>query len=310
MRSLILFLGFASLGLGFVVLDRATQPKDRSNAASAEAFSLTEWLSSATGLIVNGIVLTPSAGTERDFRGLHSDQGRLRPVYGRVRRVCDGTPITPNCWEISYLEIDGKQIAHTVRSVAVQKHADDAGPAEVIETADSGPVVAPATAWQVVAMALPRQVAFKDNTTDTAIIEPAADASSTGAWDDLGAEKATGHVPVPAARPAGRSEERLTGKAATPRLRAPDPNGPSDDIPTAETSTQAKTPVATHHVDRPVINARTGPGTDNPAIGRLSADLRLSLMKTSQDWGQFLVLDGALKGQVVWVALDILRATP
>ena len=64
----------------------------------------------------------------------------------------------------------------------------------------------------------------------------------------------------------------------------------------------------THRVDRPVVNARTGPGTGNPAVGRLTAGLDLSLVQTRQDWGQFVVLDGKLTGQIVWVAMDILRA--
>lgn len=68
-------------------------------------------------------------------------------------------------------------------------------------------------------------------------------------------------------------------------------------------------PAPTHKVARPVINTRSGPGTDNPVLTRLNAGARLSLIETRDGWGNFVILDGKAGGQEVWAALSLLEET-
>lgn len=302
MRSLTLITVFTCLGVGLFALDRATQPSDRAATKSADAFKLTEWLSASADLTVEGLVLTPSVSKEHDFRALQPADGRLRPVYGRVRQVCDGTTDQSRCWEIAYLEIDGKQVDSGVRTAKGSVPIDLGGADEAIETADSAPTDAPVSAWQVVATAIPVHSANSERSGAASIEGQTADEHATSLPEDLGAENATGQVPVPAERPAKPSADRLTGKAETPRLRIPDLND------RAEKGSVSGEPLAvTHRVDRPIVNARSGPGTSSPALGRLALGRDLSLLKTREDWGQFVVLEGKLARQVVWVAMDLLR---
>ena len=269
---------------------------------SADAFKLTEWLSASAGLTVEGLVLTTTVGKERDFRALQPTEGRLRPVYGRVRQVCNGMAKQAGCWEIAYLEIDGRRIDGSVRVAKGPVETDDGRADEDIETADSGPAETPVSAWWMVSTALPHRFTEPGSPGGASIAARTADERAANSPEDLGAANATGEVPLPAARPADRSADRLTGKAETPRLRIPDLND------RAEKGTTSDVPhVVTHRVDRPVINARSGPGTGNPALGRLAEGRDLSLLKTRQDWGQFVVLEGKLARQVVWVAMDLLR---
>jgi hypothetical protein len=65
-------------------------------------------------------------------------------------------------------------------------------------------------------------------------------------------------------------------------------------------------PPPTHRVARARINARSGPGTGNPIVTRLVEGNRLSLLKTRDGWGHFVVLDGSETGSEVWAALRIL----
>ena len=64
---------------------------------------------------------------------------------------------------------------------------------------------------------------------------------------------------------------------------------------------------ATHLVNRPIINARDGPSTDNKVIAKLSNGVHLSLLKAKNGWGRFVVLDGQAKDQEIWAALRILK---
>jgi hypothetical protein len=45
-----------------------------------------------------------------DFRGLLRRDGDFRPAYGRAAPVCESNLETADCWEISYLEADGKEV--------------------------------------------------------------------------------------------------------------------------------------------------------------------------------------------------------
>ena len=79
--------------------------------------------------------------------------------------------------------------------------------------------------------------------------------------------------------------------------------GSSEQIRQAES---ARRP-STHKVARPVINTRSGPGTDNPVMTQLNAGARLSLIGTKGGWGNFVILDGSAGGQEVWAALSLLE---
>ena len=45
-----------------------------------------------------------------DFRGLLRRNGDFRPTYGRAAPVCESRLEAAACWEISYLEADGKEV--------------------------------------------------------------------------------------------------------------------------------------------------------------------------------------------------------
>ena len=68
-------------------------------------------------------------------------------------------------------------------------------------------------------------------------------------------------------------------------------------------------PSPTHQVDRPVVNARSGPGTNNPVVTRLSGGTNLAQVGEADGWGQFMVLSGEAEGEIVWIALSIVVQT-
>ncbi|MEM8731892.1 MAG: SH3 domain-containing protein [Pseudomonadota bacterium] len=99
------------------------------------------------------------------------------------------------------------------------------------------------------------------------------------------APAAQGETPVPA--PQAAPEQPVT--AATPPAAA----------------AQSAGPAPTHQVNRPLVNARSGPGTGNPVVTRLSGGTPLAEIGNQNGWGQFLVLSGESEGQTVWVAFSI-----
>lgn len=46
-----------------------------------------------------------------DFRGMLRRDGDFRPAYGRAAPVCESRLEAAECWEIRYLEADGKEVA-------------------------------------------------------------------------------------------------------------------------------------------------------------------------------------------------------
>ncbi|MEM9140342.1 MAG: hypothetical protein AAGB15_10995 [Pseudomonadota bacterium] len=97
-------------------------------------------------------------------------------------------------------------------------------------------------------------------------------------------------------RPAGGE---VLGGAIAMNVTALPPKAP-DVVETPEAK-------ATHRVARPVINARSGPGTDHPVVAKLRDGVRLQMMEGQADWGRFVVLDSEIAGQEVWAALRILE---
>ena len=104
------------------------------------------------------------------------------------------------------------------------------------------------------------------------------------------------------------------GNLATGQNTPPDPIQTADvnyvsreTIQLLESSETSNRPSATHKVARPVINTRSGPGTNNPVLTRLNAGARLSLITTEGGWGNFIILDGRSGGQEVWAALSLLE---
>ena len=53
-----------------------------------------------------------------DFRGLLRRDGDFRPAYGRAAPVCESSLEAAECWEISYLEADGKEVPLGVETEA------------------------------------------------------------------------------------------------------------------------------------------------------------------------------------------------
>lgn len=104
------------------------------------------------------------------------------------------------------------------------------------------------------------------------------------------------------------------GQLATARNAQPDTFQTADvSYVASESAQQSESPppdtphATTHKVARPVINTRSGPGTDNPVLTRLNAGARLSLIATKGGWGNFIILDGRAGGQEVWAALSLLE---
>lgn len=285
MRALTTLFAFVFLAAAFTVLDQATRPKDenRPRPASAEALSIAEVLTSHAGLAVMGIVLGPRSGNERDFRGLHSIDGRMRPIYGRARAVCTGLATRPACWEIAYLEIDGRQVAGRTAAVESDPDRPQGGGDWEIETADTGSAVSRPTRPAALPPTPPPTPSAATGAAPAAIAGPPA---APGAGPDLSEREATGAVPIPAVRP---------------------PAEAAADVPETPVDTA---PRPTHAVARPIINVRDGPGTDQPVVARLPEGMRLALIDRRDDWGRFLVLDGASSGREVWAALRILEPLP
>ena len=74
----------------------------------------------------------------------------------------------------------------------------------------------------------------------------------------------------------------------------------------ADAETAADKPKATHVVGKPLINTRTGPGTQHQVVTQLKAGAQLKMLEQSEDWGRFVIMSGATQGQEVWAALRIL----
>lgn len=99
-----------------------------------------------------------------------------------------------------------------------------------------------------------------------------------------------------------------TEDTATVDPEEPTPAQPEDAASETPDATQDTRPgpTATHEVARPLINARSGPGTSNEVLTRLSGGSRLAQISASEGWGQFLVLSGDSEGMTVWIAFSIL----
>ena len=218
MRNLTYLLAFLALAAGFVLLDRLTAPRVSAGPtpASAEALRITEALANRAGLAVEGVVLGMGDGEERDFRGLYSADGRLRPVYGRARARCPGRT-APTCWEITYLEIDGRRVAEHVAAVTIEIDPPDDGPEAEIETADT--------------LVVDRGAASGGSV--PALVPTAAPGGSLPAPDGRGPTVAgSDDVPMPAARPGHSGNDAGTARRPTHRVARPVinvRNGPGTD---------------------------------------------------------------------------------
>ena len=202
MRSLKILAAFTALAAALFALDTLTRPDGtgRSDPATTEILDLARLVEVQAGVHVTGIVLTRLDRHVRDFRGLHETDGRLRPVYGRLRSTCaDATRSA--CWEIADLEIDGRPVTlHLAALPADASPASEADGKAEIETAD----IAPAPAGTVVALHGP---------------VPEATATPTGPDDNMGGHDGT---PVPSPRPvpspwtAGRTGSTWLSAAKAP----------------------------------------------------------------------------------------------
>lgn len=65
-----------------------------------------------------------------------------------------------------------------------------------------------------------------------------------------------------------------------------------------------------HLIDAARVNARSGPGIQNPVVTRLTRDTPLSLVEETNGWGRFRVLDGDAAGEDVWVSIRLTRSAP
>lgn len=125
--------------------------------------------------------------------------------------------------------------------------------------------------------------------TDTATTAAAATSTDTAT---------AGNVTTTGAQSAGATETGSQPATAT---------GTTTTQPEATPATAPSYP-PTHRVARAVINTRSGPGTSNPVITRLTAGAQLSLLDEQGGWGRFVVLGGENDGLEVWAAFSILEA--
>ena len=127
---------------------------------------------------------------------------------------------------------------------------------------------------------------------------PAGDAPDTTETDDTNPETAE----------TGPAEETVVAPPTDPVAGEP----ALDPVEVITTTTEQPTqdprpgPIATHEVARPLINARSGPGTTNEVLTQLSGGTQLAQVSASEGWGQFLVLSGEAEGLTVWIAFSIL----
>lgn len=105
---------------------------------------------------------------------------------------------------------------------------------------------------------------------------------------------------VPDTSPAGPTEPESTPEPAAAPVEAEQSSGPIE-----EPADAAGPRSPTHVVDRPIVNARSGPGTENPVLTTLSGGTQLNQLDERDGWGQFEVLSGDSEGQTVWIALSI-----
>ncbi len=130
--------------------------------------------------------------------------------------------------------------------------------------------------------------------------------TTAGTTGEQGSEAETTGQPTVAATTEGtETETAASSQTTTTGSETPEQTQPT----TTETATETVTgPPATHRVARALINARSGPGTGNPVVTRLSQGSGLAILETQDGWGRFIVLDGDARGTEVWVALSILEA--
>ena len=80
---------------------------------------------------------------------------------------------------------------------------------------------------------------------------------------------------------------------------------PSDPALTPQPTVRAQ---ATHLVDRPRVNARSGPGTSFGIVTSLPQGTPIALLEESNGWGKFRLLEEQASDDLIWVALSLLRA--
>lgn len=121
-------------------------------------------------------------------------------------------------------------------------------------------------------------------------------------------------VEVAAQRPAPPIKPMPQGMQAAPirekqeaenALAAVKPALPMPDRPSSQPSPQ---PDPSHRVARKRINARSGPGTDNPVVTKLEDGVTLALLESRGGWGRFVILGGPQTGIEAWISLRILEA--
>ena len=203
-----------------------------------------------------------------DFRGQVARSGRMTPAYGKIRPTCEDELDQKSCWELVYLEADGQEV--------------DLGGVSA-ETPETG----------------------AGTGTGEAGTETAAAPDQTDQGSETQAEATTTEA-IPATTQTAAESGTTTGTEA--ETAAAQPTAETATTGTAESQAEPASPPATHQVARPVINTRSGPGTGNPVVTRLTQGAQLALLEEQGGWGRFIVLDGEARGTEVWAALSILEA--
>jgi len=109
-----------------------------------------------------------------DFRGLLRRDGDFRPAYGRAAPVCERGLEAAECWEISYLEADGRQVPLGVETEAPEAASELPGTGAGLPLIPVAPDTAP-----IVTQEGPPTDADEASEAATAAVEDATGAAVT-----------------------------------------------------------------------------------------------------------------------------------
>ncbi|MEM8754344.1 MAG: SH3 domain-containing protein, partial [Pseudomonadota bacterium] len=70
----------------------------------------------------------------------------------------------------------------------------------------------------------------------------------------------------------------------------------------------AEAPIASHVVERSLVNARSGPSLEDAVEAQIAGGVALQLLEEDRRWGRFRVLDGDQTGLEAWIAFSVVTA--
>lgn len=233
-----------------------------------------------------------------DFRGTTQLTEETKgSVYGRMMLHCDHEFSRPDCWTVSYLKVDGRDLIN----LDEEQRAAAAAQARV----------ALASAEQALKTT---QTAAKQ-TISTPGAAGAPEAGRPVAAMSVAPSAAPEPAPAPAADPMEGAE---TGDArpAAPQPAEPEAAVENEDAGAVEAVVAAAIAegdatggggaepvgtVATHYISASEVNARAEPGRNGRIVAILPTGQDLFRIGGDEEWGQYQILGGPEDGEQVWI---------